>query len=155
MLYVGYGSNIPSNEMFSRCHSAKYVGKGYIKDYELKFNFHADIDYKKGSKVPCVVYEITSKYDIENLDFYEGYPHYYDRHNVDVILDNGENLECVVYEMTPKAKQPSSPTHEYFYRILKGYKEYELDENVLKTALKNVGGFHKSSRNNYAELEVI
>lgn len=141
--YVGYGSNIPSEEMISRCPSAKYIAKGYIKDYDLNFNYYADIDIAIGCKVPCVVYEIDES-DLQNLDYYEGYPTLYCRHYVNVIVTDTiiEGVKCklnndkciikaLVYEMNLEHKEEQMPLNSYVKRILSGYVEYDLDKNYI------------------------
>ena len=140
MLYVAYGSNIPSRELLVRCPSAKFVGKGYIENYKLRFNMYADVSPSVGDRVPCVVYDITNDKDWEMLDYYEGYPTLYTKHNVSVTLENiGDiDVECVVYEMVDNFKIVDKlPSDSYINRVLVGYEEYKLDVNYFKTALVN------------------
>ena len=138
MLYVAYGSNIPTKQILSRCPSAVFYGKGFIKDYELKFNFHADIEPCIGEKVPCVVWDIDNV-DFQMLDYYEGYPRYYGRHYVFVELENGEMEKAIVYEMNIERKVLTSPSKDYVDCIRSGYKEFNLDEWHLDKAIDEIG----------------
>lgn len=141
MYYVAYGSNIPTEEINSRCYNPKFVGSGYIEDYKLVFNYHADIEVSNGDKVPCVVYEIDDT-ELKGLDFYEGFPRYYGRHNVLVTLktEYGKEfkIKALVYEMQIENKVRREPDYSYVNRIMNGYREFKLDETYLLDALKEV-----------------
>lgn len=75
--YIAYGSNLNLEQMARRCPTAKAVGRGEIKDYELLFRGHresavATVEPKKGARVPVLIWDIGPE-DERNLDVYEGY----------------------------------------------------------------------------------
>ena len=60
-LYVAYGSNLNLTQMAFRCPTAKVVGKGELKDYELLFRGGrrgavATVEPKEGSAVPVLIF---------------------------------------------------------------------------------------------------
>ena len=73
-LYVAYGSNLNLAQMARRCPTAKVVGIGKLKEYQLTFRGVATIEPVSGAETPVGVWEITPK-DEMALDRYEGYPH--------------------------------------------------------------------------------
>ena len=135
-LYVAYGSNMNVNQMAYRCPDSKLIGTGTIKDYELVFNFHADIRKKNGASVPVTIWSIGSRDDWMSLDMYEGLPRYYDRITVDVELDNGKTVKATVYVMVnERAEGIAVPSREYFNGIEEGYKSAGIDPQPLYNAL--------------------
>ena len=133
MLYAAYGSNINLEQMKFRCPNNKVIGKGYIKDYKLAFNYHADIILFKGSEVPVLFWEID-KEDWKNLDRYEGYPNYYVKQTVKAVFEDKE-IECIVYVMTQYYDCLVAPSYDYFNTILCGYEENKMDCRFLIKAV--------------------
>lgn len=136
MLYVSYGSNMNLSQMDYRCPNSYVVSNGKLKGWKLIFNIHADIIKTNNVDdfVPVVVWNIANN-DWENLDMYEGYPSYYTKETVNVILDNGKIEKAIVYVMTSDKKGICRPTRTYFNGILKGYIENGINEKPLYDAL--------------------
>ena len=135
MLYVAYGSNMNLEQMAFRCPKSKVVCNGELKGWKLVFNVHADVvKGEKHDSVPVVVWDIADK-DWYRLDMYEGYPTYYIKETVNVILDNGEVAEAVVYVMANNRKGISPPYLDYFNCIKKGYIDNKIDVEYLYKAL--------------------
>lgn len=132
MLYAAYGSNISLEQMRFRCPNSKVIGKGYIKDYKLTFNYHADIIPFEGSKTPVLFWEINEE-DWKNLDRYEGYPKYYIKKTVKAMFE-GKEIECIVYVMTQNDFFVA-PSYDYFDTIACGYEENEMDYDFLSKAV--------------------
>ena len=87
-LYIAYGSNLNLEQMQYRCPTAKFVGTGILENYELQFkgslhNAHATIAPKPGAAVPVGIWEIQSADELR-LDYYEGYPSYYFKQELDI-----------------------------------------------------------------------
>ena len=110
--------------MKSRCPNSFPLTKGIIEDYKLAFNIHADIRKCKGSFVPVGLWAI-SKNDLERLDYYEGYPSYYDKKQVQVIVGDTK-LEALVYYMTDRVTE-HEPYTCYLNRIKQGYKDFGIE----------------------------
>lgn len=102
MYYFAYGSNMNQDDMAYRCPGAVKAGNGMLWDYTLVERQFADIDYKAGSWVDGVLWEISED-NLRSLDHYEGYPRFYNRHLADIGFD-GRIVGAIVYEMTPSAK---------------------------------------------------
>lgn len=137
MLYIAYGSNMNLEQMDYRCPNSKVIGNGVLNGWKLVFNCHADIvKGKKSDKVPVVVWEINSQEDWKILDMYEGYPSYYIKKEVDVLLDNGKIEKAIVYVMADNRKGICPPMRSYFDGIVKGCIDNKIDIEYLYDALK-------------------
>ena len=135
MLYVAYGSNMNIQQMAYRCPSSKVICNGKLHGWKLVFNVHADvIKGKKNEFVPVVVWDIAEE-DWYMLDMYEGYPSYYVKETVDVILDNGKSEKAIVYVMADNRKGVCPPVSSYFNCIFKGYIDNGIDTDYLFDAL--------------------
>ena len=135
--YFAYGMNTNIDEMTKRCPKAINLGKCILKDYELKFRHHADIDYKYGSELEGVLWDITE--DCERaLDSLEGYPFYYDKIEVIVIQDQPNRYGhthslAMAYIMTSKGEEQPPSVH-YEDCLIAGYTANALD--VIKLTVK-------------------
>ena len=135
MFYIAYGSNMNLEQMAYRCPDSKVICNGKLNGWKLVFNVHADVI--KGNEhdaVPVVVWNIADK-DWYRLDMYEGYPSYYVKEIVNVMLDNGEIVEAIVYVMADNRKGFCKPFKDYFECIEKGYIENGIDVKYLYEAL--------------------
>ncbi len=154
MLYVAYGSNMNLEQMEYRCPNSYAVCNGKLYGWKLVFNIHADVI--KGNEdefVPVVVWNIADA-DWARLDMYEGYPSYYVKETVNVILDNGKNEKAVVYVMADNRKGICPPTSGYFNGIVKGYIDNGIDTDYLFDALDYSHG-NKTEYNKYKMKEMV
>jgi len=141
-LNVAYGSNLNLSQMAMRCPTAKVYGKGVLKGYRLIFkgqmeNAYCTIEKKRGGKVPVVVWEIEPE-DEKALDFYEGYPRFYEKEDVKVILEDGTTITAMVYIMTDKILDRihlNLPSRSYLGTVRQGYKAAGFDEAFIEEAL--------------------
>jgi hypothetical protein len=138
--YFAYGMNTNINEMAQRCPGAVNIGKCVLKDYELKFRLHADIDSVPGSEMQGVLWEITE--DCERaLDSLEGYPYYYDKINVVVessyLPNKMTHAVAMAYIMTNK-EQESPPSVRYENCLIEGYTANSLDVEKLTVKIESV-----------------
>ena len=147
MLYAAYGSNMNLEQMKRRCPNSRRVCNGLIENYKLVFNVHLDIVPKKKSMVPVVLWEID-EFDWSSLDFYEGYPAYYIREVVDVVLENGKKTKAIVYVMTESCKGISPPSKHYFDACLDGCRANGIDSETLYSALAD-SFFNETYYNQY------
>lgn len=137
MLYIAYGSNMNLEQMDYRCPNSNVVGNGKLHGWRLVFNVHADIIKTENEEdvVPVVVWNINSNEDWRRLDMYEGYPSYYVKEIVNVILDDGKEEEAIVYVMADNRKGICPPASGYFNGILKGYIDNGINVDYLFDAL--------------------
>jgi len=137
-LYIAYGSNLNLQQMAFRCPTAKVIGASKIKDYELLFRGGrrgsvATVEPLKGSHVPVLLWELKEK-DLQALDRYEGYPHFYRKENLDVEL-NGKTISAMVYIMND-GHPFGSPSDYYLNAIMEGYKSAGFDTEYLEQAVE-------------------
>ena len=155
MLYISYGSNMNLSQMDYRCPNSYVVCNGRLKGWKLVFNVHADIirTDNKEDFVPVVVWNIADS-DWKNLDMYEGYPSYYIKETVNVILDNGKTEKAIVYVMANNRKGVCRPTKSYFECIEEGYIENGIDVKYLYNAL-SYSFSHETEYNQYKTKELV
>jgi gamma-glutamylcyclotransferase (GGCT)/AIG2-like uncharacterized protein YtfP len=110
--YIAYGSNLNLAQMARRCPNAKMAGKTILEGWQLTFRTHATIEPKKGAKVPVGVWEITAECE-RQLDRYEGYPTYYSKETMDIVLKD-EPKKAIVYIMN--GGRPAMPCPQYAAR---------------------------------------
>ena len=130
MLYFAYGSNLHHLQMKRRCKDSIFLKKINLKDFRLTFrNMYADIEPKKNSIVHGALFKI-SKIDEKKLDVYEDYPIVYKKY---YFTYYGKKI--MTYTMVKKTLF-TYPTKRYLDIIKKGYKDCNLDNHILKKALK-------------------
>lgn len=139
-IYAAYGSNMNLEQMAIRCPNAKVIGTGILKNYKLTFRGLgrggvANIEYSKGSRVPIVLWEITSECEVA-LDHYEGYPSLYTKRIVEITCKDKSRIKAMVYVMAKRYENyPSEPSETYFKVIRDGYKANGLSIKKLNEAL--------------------
>ena len=137
--YMAYGSNLNQKQMKFRCPTAKVIGIGEVKGYELLFKgspygAFATIEPKEGAKVPVLIWEVGPE-DENSLDRYEGYPKHYGKEMLPVDTVNGvENV--MVYIMT-EGRNIGMPSEFYLDVIKEGYREAGFDIEILKASVEH------------------
>lgn len=96
----------------------------------------ATIAPKEGSQVHGLLWRITPR-DEQALDFYEGYPHLYDKQPVNVTIQSGAEITVMAYVMTrEKERLPTEPTVGYYEGIREGFVQNSLPVKALEKALR-------------------
>ena len=132
MLYFAYGSNLNHIQMKIRCKNSIFLKKITLNNFRLTFRSKyraADIEPKKNSVVPGALFEI-SKNDEKKLDAYEDYPFLYKKYYFTYY-----GKKVMTYTMTKKTLF-TYPTERYLNVVKRGYKDCNLDNHILKKALK-------------------
>ena len=132
MLYFAYGSNLNHFQMKRRCKDSVFLKKINLSNFKLTFRSKyraADIEPKKKSNVPGALFEI-SKSDERKLDIYEDYPILYKKY-----FFSHYGKKVMTYTMVKKTLF-AYPTERYLNVIKRGYKDCNLDNRILKKALK-------------------
>ena len=124
--------NTHLGQMAQRCPTAEVVGVAELQDYALEFAYHCNVVPAPGSSVPGLLWTITDQ-DLVNLDWAEGYPTYYDRVQVPVLIDELA-LNAVVYFM-PGKTQPCPPGRGYLDLVRTGYAQNKINQTQLDQAL--------------------
>jgi gamma-glutamylcyclotransferase (GGCT)/AIG2-like uncharacterized protein YtfP len=136
-LYIAYGSNLNLPQMAFRCPTAKVFGTSEIKDYELLFrggrrSSVATVEPLKGSSVPVLLWKLKEK-DLQALDRYEGYPHFYRKEILPVELKE-KTVQAMVYIMNG-GHPLGAPSDYYLNTILEGYRSAGFDTEILEKAV--------------------
>ena len=132
MLYFAYGSNLNHLQMKRRCKDSIFLKKINLSNFKLTFRSRfraADIEPKKKSIVQGALFEI-SKSDEKKLDVYEDYPTLYNKYYFTYY-----GKKVMTYTMTKKTLF-TYPTDRYLNVVKRGYKDCNLDNQILKKALK-------------------
>jgi len=127
-LYFAYGANMHEDNMKYRCPDAVPIGPFVLKDWQLKFYTHANIEYNKGAEVAGVLWKITNLCEY-SLDRFEGHPVYYVKQEW---YQDGKKF--FFYEMTdPRVGKP----HPWYVDdIVESYWQWQLPMPLLETALE-------------------
>lgn len=141
-IYIAYGSNLNLNQMEHRCPTAKLSGIGTLENCKLDFRCmssqaYATIHPKKGSFVPVAFWEIDQNAE-ESLDIYEGYPRFYYKRTLPIILADGTEKEAMIYIMNNKAIS-GIPSRHYVQTIHQGYLDVALNVEILENIFKECG----------------
>jgi hypothetical protein len=133
-LYIAYGSNLNKRQMRIRCPGAKSLGWFFLKDARLVFRGVADIEFKKGEKVPVGLWRISTQNEA-TLDHYEGVDGgmYYKDERI-IINYKGRPTPVLVYLMNSEGVYP--PSDHYANAIREGYKNFGLPEKYLDNAIE-------------------
>ena len=137
ILYIAYGSNLNLSQMEQRCPTARVIGTSEIKDYELvfrgsRYSAVATIEPCEGSNVPVLLWGIQPE-DEKSLDRYEGYPNFYEKENMEIVL-NSSTVSAMVYVMTP-GHELGIPSERYKTSIEDGYMDAGFDTDILQNAI--------------------
>lgn len=137
-LYIAYGSNLHVGQMAYRCPNATIVGTTELKDWRLMFKGsrtgnYATIEPCIGETVPVLVWEL-SKADERSLDIYEGFPVFYFKQTIPIVLE-GQEVEAMAYIMRLDAAV-GYPSQSYINTLEMGYGYCGFDPAILKEALK-------------------
>ena len=141
--YLAYGSNLNIEQMAYRCPGATAVGVGTLEGWQLRFRgsgtgAYLTIEPCEGSSVPVGIWEITEA-DERSLDRYEGFPHFYLKRMLRLVMQNyltGEEteVEAMVYIMR-KGSHLGVPSPSYVETCLEGCLDFYLDTQPLMLAV--------------------
>lgn len=137
-VYVAYGSNLDTEQMAWRCPKAKIISSGMLEGWELIYRrsysgAYATIRKAPGKYVPVGLWKISAA-DERALDRYEGFPSFYQKQLVEVLVGNGRKVTGMVYIMRPDAR-PGFPSETYIDTIYRGYIDFGLDARFLADSL--------------------
>lgn len=134
--YIAYGSNLNIQQMKHRCPDAKPVGTSWVYGYQLLFRgsktgSYLTIEKAEKSKVPIAVWKVSES-DECRLDFYEGYPNFYYKTEMEVTV-NCRKIKAFVYIMH-EDRPLGRPTVSYIRTCIEGYRNFGFDCKYLDKA---------------------
>lgn len=136
--YAAYGSNLHLEQMARRCPTAQLAAAGVITGQELLFRGRrhsavATIEPLDGGEVPVLLWRLQPQ-DVQALDHYEGFPHFYRKEKVEVHLDEGKR-SVMAYIMN-EGHAYGAPADGYLNTILEGYRTAGFDTDLLEQAVE-------------------
>ena len=139
--YLAYGSNLNKEQMAHRCPGAEPIGAALINDYELVFRRgYLTIEPHEGAAVPVGIWRISDENE-KALDRYEGFPKFYRKEYFNIPFwmpgNKGENEHCLAYIMQD-GHPLEVPSDYYFYTVLQGYRDFDIDRAPLIAAYERV-----------------
>ena len=111
--------------------------EGYRLTFAAVGSGLATIFQEEGSHVDGVLWLLTGDCE-KSLDLYEGYPDFYDKHEITVKDKAGKEIKVIVYIMTKDYMQNFNPPgRSYLTGILKGCRQNLIPTgSILKAARK-------------------
>ena len=135
MKYFSYGMNTILDQMARRCPTATSLGAAVLPGFRFEFKQFATVEADINSNVDGVLWELQPS-DEASLDILEGYPVYYNKQMVDVIID-GKTVTAMTYLMYPEEKL-SYPSQNYVDLLSEGYLAHGIDLDQIYSAVERV-----------------
>lgn len=142
--YIAYGSNLNDGQMLWRCPTAKALGTGELKGWELLFKgsrtgSYLTIEEAKGGTVPVLIWEVQPE-DEKSLDRYEGFPRFYYKKDLKVRyrgMKTGKMRTVIAFAYIMHEDRPFGlPTRTYLEVCEEGYDIFHLDKRFLGEAVE-------------------
>jgi gamma-glutamylcyclotransferase (GGCT)/AIG2-like uncharacterized protein YtfP len=133
MLYFAYGANLNRIAMKRRCPAARPMGAALLRGYRLCFRSYAAIAPDPHASVPGALWELSAAC-VRALDAFEGDA--YTQAQLAVEHD-GQTVSAMVY-VAREAQPIAPPSLEYYREVAQGYRDWKLDETVLRRARYDV-----------------
>jgi len=121
--------------MARRCPTATSLGAAVLPGFRFEFKQFATVEADINSNVDGVLWELQPS-DEASLDILEGYPVYYNKQMVDVIID-GKTVTAMTYLMYPEEKL-SYPSQNYVDLLSEGYLAHGIDLDQIYSAVERV-----------------
>ena len=148
LTYFGYGSNMLTVKLKSRCCSVKILGVYWTKDYTLKFHKRSTDGSGKGNMAPVngetdelygIVFTIN-KDDEVKLDAAEGLGYGYKKKSIKVTSEktNESLMALTYYAAETHIDDNLKPYRWYKTQTLVGAKEHGLPPHYIKEKIENV-----------------
>ena len=145
MKYFSYGMNTNLAQMARRCPQAVSLGAAVLPGFRFEFKSFATVVADYEMDTVGVVWEISD--DCEDaLDILEGYPVYYTKQIVTVLID-GTPHTAMTYLMYPD-EQLSLPSNSYYNMVADGYEDHGISIDQLNLAIDRV-------QNQYLTAEAV
>ena len=135
MKYFSYGMNTNPAQMSRRCPQAVSLGAAVLPGFRFEFKSFATVVADYQADTVGVVWEISD--DCEDaLDVLEGYPVYYTKQMVTVLID-GTPHTAMTYLMYPD-EQLALPSNSYYNMVADGYEDHGIALDQLNEAIDRV-----------------
>ena len=135
MKYFSYGMNTNLAQMARRCPKAVSLGAAVLPGFRFEFKSFATVVADYASDTVGVLWDIQPS-DEASLDVLEGYPIYYTKQLVDVIID-GQRHTAMTYLMYPD-EVLNLPSNSYYNLVADGYEDHGIELDQLNDAIDRV-----------------
>ena len=141
--YIAYGSNISKKQMAVRCPGATPVDIQILKGYRLDSHQYLTIEKDPNYSTPVVIWKINRENE-KTLDKREGvHSGIYRKEYLSLLIDGNEQ-KCLVYIMNDLPwRRNVLPSKEYLDTCLDGYRDFDLDTNILLESFERVNKKHQ------------
>ena len=127
MLYIAYGSNMNVCQMAYRCPRAKPLGPVWLKGWRLVIKRVADVEPDSEAIIPAALWRITTRCE-EALDLYEGFPTFYMKRRLRIVLADGKRARPMLYRMSnPEARVVAPSSESYLWAVAEGYRDFGFE----------------------------
>ena len=134
-LYFSYGMNTNLEQMARRCPTAVSLGAAVLPGFRFEFKSFATVSPDVEQDVHGVLWEIQPSDEV-SLDRLEGYPIYYNKRMVDILID-GKTATAMTYFMYPD-EVLNLPSASYLTMLKEGYRDHGIAFDQLYKALDQV-----------------
>jgi gamma-glutamylcyclotransferase (GGCT)/AIG2-like uncharacterized protein YtfP len=135
--YFAYGANTNLSSMAQRCPGAICLGTGYLEGYRFVFRQHADVELTDDyDQVEGVVWQLGDD-ELDSLDSFEGFPHYYLRCKAWVHSDEIGWIKAWIYTMADQ-DYSARPAESYVQLCREGYRENHVSTQQIDIALERL-----------------
>ena len=135
MKYFSYGMNTNLAQMARRCPQAVSLGAAVLPGFRFEFKSFATVVADYEMDTVGVVWEISD--DCEDaLDILEGFPVYYTKQIVTVLID-GTPHTAMTYLMYPE-EVLGMPSNSYYNLVADGYEEHGIGLGQINDAIDRI-----------------
>lgn len=139
--YWAYGSNLNVKQMRKRCPGAQPAGAFVVKGARLVFRGVADVVVEEGSFCAGGLWKITPRCERE-LDAYEGVGSGLYLKKYFKVRRSKHVYKCLFYQMRGE-RGVVPPGQHYLDSIVQGYRDFDLDLDLLDVAVQEAWGNKK------------
>jgi hypothetical protein len=84
----------------------------------------ADVEPEPVAIIPAALWRITTACE-DALDLYEGFPTFYTKHRLRIVLADGKRARPMFYRMSnPEARAVTPSSEAYLFAIAEGYRDF-------------------------------
>lgn len=142
LFYLAYGSNLNLTHMKTRCPGAKPVGTAVLPGRRLVFRgaargYYLTLEPAPGFETPVGLWDVPAA-DSPALDYYEGYPDFYEKEFLSELsyrdLEGRPGVQGAYLYLMREGYAYGLPTEEYMLACQEGFRDFGFDPALLQAA---------------------
>jgi hypothetical protein len=148
--YFAYGSNMSTRRLRARAPSCRFLARGTLKQYQLRFHKRSIDGSAKcdafftgnaEDRVLGVLFEIAP-YDKPKLDRAEGLGNGYNESSVRLLLLDKSETDAIMYFSDPSyIDDKLLPTQEYLQFVVDGATEHGLPDQYIQAFVTSIATY--------------